>query len=52
VGGPGNDRIIAGTGDDNSIYAQDGEQDLICADRGSGTIQSDPEDEFVFNRSC
>ena len=54
MGGPGNDRIIAGTGDNHRVFAGDGEQDLICVDPNSGgtVVTEDPEDEFIFNRSC
>jgi len=52
-GGPGHDRILDSSGENNKIYAGDGEQDLICVDRGSGEIvTSDPQDTFIFNRSC
>ena len=52
-GGPGNDTIIAGTGFRHDIYARDGEKDLICVDRrGSGSLQLDREDRFIFNKSC
>jgi Ca2+-binding RTX toxin-like protein len=53
VGGPGNDRIISGTGDKHHVYAGDGQQDIICVGPSSGTIEtSDPQDTFIFNRSC
>ena len=53
-GGPGHDRIVSGTGDDHRVFAGDGEQDLICVDPySSGTIETeDPQDRFIFNRSC
>jgi Ca2+-binding RTX toxin-like protein len=53
-GGPGHDRIISGTGSNHRVFAGDGEQDIICVDpNSSGTIVTDdPQDTFIFNRSC
>ncbi len=52
-GGPGHDRIFDKSGEDNRIYAGDGEQDLICVNRGSGEIVTfDRQDTFIFNQSC
>src|SRR5215211_5448869 len=54
VGGSGHDRIIAGTGNNHHVFARDGQQDLICVDpHSTGTIETqDPQDRFIFNRSC
>jgi hypothetical protein len=53
-GGPGHDRIISGICSRHRVFAGDGEQDLICVDPNSnGVIETaDPEDTFIFNRSC
>ena len=52
-GGPGNNRILDSSGDNNRIHAGDGEQDLICVDRGNGVIVTfDPQDTTTFNKSC
>jgi Ca2+-binding RTX toxin-like protein len=53
-GGPGHDRIISGIGAEHRVFAGDGEQDLICVDPNSnGVIETaDPQDTFIFDRSC
>jgi Ca2+-binding RTX toxin-like protein len=54
VGGPGRDMIIAGTGSGHLIYAEDGEQDLICVSPAAAgrVVTADRKDEFIDNRSC
>lgn len=46
--------FLVGTGQNERIFAGDGEQDLICVNPGSsGTlVTDDPEDELVENESC
>ena len=52
-GGPGRDNLITGPGSDDAVFAEDGQQDLICVDPRSGaTVESDPEDVLISSGSC
>lgn len=52
-GGPGHDRIFDRSGENNRIYVGDGEQGLVCVNRGSGEIVTyDPKGTFISSRSC
>jgi hypothetical protein len=53
-GGPGQDNLITGPGSEDAVFAEDGQQDLICIDPRSGaTIESDdPDDVVISSNSC
>ena len=53
-GGPSRDNLITGPGSEDAVFAEDGQQDLICIDPRSGaTVESDdPEDEIISSGSC
>jgi Ca2+-binding RTX toxin-like protein len=53
-GGPGQDNLITGPGSEDAVFAEDGQQDLICIDPRSGaTIESDdPDDVVMSSNSC
>jgi Ca2+-binding RTX toxin-like protein len=54
TGGPGRDNIITGPGSEDAVFAEDGQQDLICIDPRSGaTVESDDdEDILISSNSC
>ena len=54
TGGPGRDNIITGPGSEDVVYAEDGQQDLICIDPRSGaTVESDDEEDILISsNSC
>ena len=48
--GPGRDRIITGRGENETIYARDGQRDVICVGGSEGgAVFLDRKDEFRFN---